>query len=569
VYKKDQTILSSESYPVRGFLSSAQIPLHLGIGDPASIDSVLLIWPDLTYQKITNLNFNKTEAIKWQPALPKFDFKRWTKKEVAHAGLKDITTEIGLNYQHTENNFVEFNREKLIPWMVSREGPALAVGDVNGDGMEDVFFGAAKFAQPALYLQTKAGKFVLKTPEALKVDSVFEDVDAAFVDIENDGDLDLVVASGGNEFRDTDEAMKQRLYLNDGKGNFMRSQNFPSIYLTASCILPADINGDGLVDLFFGARAEPWSYGITPKSYLLLNKGGGQFEDLTAQWSPDLQQIGLVKNGSWADLDQDGHPDLILAMEWGPITVFFNKGKQFDKMELPSGSGFWNFVLPGDFDGDGDIDLLAGNLGKNSRFHPTPKEPVRLYVRDFDENGQTESILTYYLEGRELPFANHDEMIKTLPGLKKKILYAKEYAKLDVKGLFGEDNLRKSVQRSADCVESRYFENLGAGRNFKPYDLPDALQFSPITAATWADLDGDGKKEILLGGNFYDNNIEMGRYDAFYGKALKIGANGTMEVQALGKILIKGPTRRIRPVKVGAKTAYIFAKNNAKAQVIE
>jgi hypothetical protein len=363
--------------------------------------------------------------------------------------------------------------------------------------------------------------------------------------------------------------MKQRLYLNDGKGNFTKSQNFPAIYLTASCVLPADINGDGLVDLFFGARAEPWSYGITPKSYVLINKGGGQFEDVTTQWSPDLQQIGLVKNGSWADLDQDGHPDLILAMEWGPITVFYNKGNHFDKKELASGSGFWNFVLPGDFDGDGDIDLIAGNLGKNSRFHPTQKEPVRLYVSDFDENGQSESILTYYLEGREIPFANHDEMIKALPSLKKKILYAKEYAKLDVKGLFGEGKLSKSVQRSADCVESRYFENTGKGLDFKSYDLPDALQFSPLTAASWTDLDGDGKKEILLGGNFYDNNIEMGRYDAFYGKALQIGANGQMAVQTLGKVLIKGPTRRIRPVRIGAKTAYIFAKNNAKAQVIE
>ena len=567
-YKKDQSIISAESYPVRGFLSSAQIPLHIGLGDPTSIDSVLVIWPDNTYQRLESWNSNKTVDLSWQKGLPKLDLDRWQKYSIPYVPLKDVTADLGLGHQHVENSFVEFNREKLIPWMVSREGPALTVGDINGDGLEDVFFGSAKRERAALYLQTKAGKFILKTPEALLADSLFEDVDAVLIDVEKDGDLDLVIASGGNEFRDTDEAMQQRLYRNDGKGNFTRATDFPNIYMTASCVLPADFNGDGLPDLFFGARAEPWKYGITPKSCLLQNMGNGKFEEVTTQRAPQLQEAGLVKGGAWTDIDQDGDQDLVLAIEWEPITVFVNNGGNFEKKVLATGSGWWNFVLPADFDGDGDIDLLAGNLGKNSRFHASEKEPVRMYVADFDENGQSESILSYYLDGRELPFANHDEMIKALPGLKKKILYAKEYAKGSLSDLFGKDKLSKSVQRSVDCLQSRYFENTGKGFEFKVHDLPDALQWSALTAAHWSDIDGDGNKEALLGGNFYESNIEMGRYDAFYGKILHIGPQGQLEVQPMGKVLIKGPTRRIRPVQVGKKTAYIFAKNNEPAQVI-
>jgi hypothetical protein len=569
IYKKNSERQVEENYPVRGFLSSMQTPLHIGIGDPAGIDSIVLIWPDRTCTRLREPAFNKTETIAWQIGLPKFDFAKLRARTPAPYAFKDVTAETGLGFKHVENNFVEFNREKLIPIMVSREGPALAVADVNGDGLEDVFYGSSKYEQSALYLQTKTGKFILKTQPAIALDSTFEDVDAVFADLENDGDPDLVIASGGNEFRGKDEPMKQRAYLNDGKGNFTKADPFPELNLTASCVLPTDFNKDGLVDFFFGARAVPWKYGLTPNSHLMQNMGNGRFEDMTTKIAPDLLTAGMVKNGVWTDLDADGNPDLLLAIEWEPLTVFLNKNGKFERKVLETGSGWWNFVLPHDFDGDGDVDILAGNLGENSRLKPSAQEPVRMYVNDFDDNGQVEQVLTCFIDGKEIAFANYEDLIKTMPSLKKKFLYSKDFAKASVADIFGKDKLAKSVQRSVDNFKSMYFENTGKGLTFKGYELPQSLQFSPLTAALLADVNGDGKKEVLLGGNFYESNIEMGRYDAFYGKMLSIGAGGQMQVAPLGDIAMKGQVRRIRMVMVGGRPCYVFAKNNAEAQVLK
>ena len=386
-------------------------------------------------------------------------------------------------------------------------------------------------------------------------------------DMDEDGDLDLAIAAGGNEYRDQDEAMKQRWYQNDGKGNFQRI-DLKGIFMTASCVLPVDFNGDGLTDLFYGGRAVPWKYGLTPNSYLLQNKGNGNFEDVTQAAAPGLQDIGLVKNGAWNDIDGDGDQDLQLAVEWEALTVFLNQGGNFEKKTLETGKGWWNFVLTHDFDGDGDQDILAGNLGENAKFKPSSDEPVRLYVNDFDDNGQTETILTYFLKGREIPFANHAEMMKQLPMLKKKYLLSKEFAKATVAELVGKEKLAKAVIRTADNFKSTYFENTG-NLNFKAHVLPDELQFSTLNAAALADLDGDGRQEVLLGGNFYECNIEMGRYDAGDGNVLSIGKEGQMAVYSLGDVQVKGQVRRIEALKAGGRTVYVFARNNMKAVVLE
>lgn len=569
LYRKNAMRQVEEFYPVRGYQSSCLAPMVIGIGDPNSVDSALVIWPDRSYERLENLNFNKCSDLSWRPGLPEFDYSRLKKNTDTPFPFHDITQSAGLTFQHIENPFIEFNREALIPNMVSAEGPALAVGDVNGDGLEDVFFGSSKFEKSALYLQQKSGAFQLKTPQAILQDSIFEDVDAVFCDMDQDGDLDLAIAAGGNEWRSRDEAMKQRYYLNDGQGNFER-HDFPAAFATASCILPCDFNQDGRIDFFIGARAQPWSYGLTPSSYLFQNKGNGTFEDVSEQLGGGLKQAGLVKNGAWADLDGDGNQDLILAIEWEPITVFMNhvsSGKGFEKKVLNEQSGWWNFVLPGDFDGDGDQDILAGNLGQNGRFHPTPAEPVRLYVSDLDNNGQVDQILTYYLKHKELPFATFEEITKTIPSIKKKYLYAKDFAHASLPEIFGKDKLKKSVKREMNTVESMFFENTG-GLQFKAHPLPAELQFSTLNAACATDLDGDGRMEVLLGGNFFECNIEMGRYDANFGNVLRFAKDGEMQVLPLGDIRIKGAVRRIRPVKTGGNTAYIFARNNEKCLVL-
>jgi hypothetical protein len=567
IFKKNGERKVEEFFPVRGYQSSAHVPLHVGIGDPNSVDSAVVIWPDRTFQRLSDLKFNATQTLEWRAGLPLFDFSILQKKPATPFAFSDATAATGLNFTHVENSFVEFNRERLMPHMVSSEGPALAIGDANGDGLGDVFFGSAKRKKSALFLQKTDGTFYEKTPPNILNDSLFEDVDAIFADLDNDGDQDLVVAAGGNEFRDTSEAMKQRFYLNDGHGNFQR-KDFKGVYMTASCVLPADFNGDGLVDFFLGARSLPWNYGLTPPSVLLLNKGNGDFEDVTLKMAKGLRDVGLVKNGTWTDFDGDGDHDLLLAVEWEPLIVFLNNGGHFEKKTLETGRGWWNFVLTHDFDGDGDVDILAGNLGENAKFKPTPEQPVRLYVNDFDDNGQIEQILTYYVKGREIPFANHAEITKQLPILKKKYLYAKDFAKASVAELVGKDKLAKSVLRTADNFKSTYFENTG-NLAFRAHRLPDVLQFSTLNAAALADLDGDGKQEVILGGNFYECNIEMGRYDANYGNVLRIGRDGKMEVFPLGDLIVKGQVRRIEPLTINGKQHFVFARNNMEAVVLK
>jgi hypothetical protein len=567
IFKKNGERQVEEFYPVRGYQSSAMVPLHIGIGDGSIVDSAFVIWPDQSFQRLHDLKFNQSNEWTWRAGLPAFDFKTLLEKTANPFVFKDVTQKSGIDFTHIENPFVEFNREALIPNMVSAEGPALAVGDVNGDGLEDVFLGSGKFVKSALYLQSPGGKFSLRTPDAILKDSIFEDVDAVFTDIENDGDLDLIVAAGGNEWRTQDEAMKQRYYLNDGKGNFER-RDFPGAFATASCVLPCDFNKDGWIDFFIGARAQPWNYGLTPTSYLFQNKGNGTFESVADRIGGGLQHAGLVKNGAWTDLDSDGDEDLLLAIEWEPITVYLNQGGHFEKKSLNELSGWWNFALPYDFDGDGDIDVLAGNFGQNGRFHPTPSEPVRMYVSDLDNNAQIDQILTYYLKNKELPFATFEEITKTIPSLKKKFLYAKDFSKASLPEIFGKEKLAKSVRREANTFMSMYFENTG-GMHFKAQPLPDQLQFSTLNAWALSDVNEDGRKEVLLGGNFYECNIEMGRYDANSGNVLSIGKNGEMKVFPLGNLGIQGQVRRIRPIKIGNKTAYIFARNNEPCLVIE
>ena len=562
IYKKNGACQVAENYPVRGFLSSALVPVHIGLGDAGTIDSVLLIWPDRSYQRLSDLKFNTTQIIRWKTGLPLFNFNRLQKKAAPPFAFYDITAATGLSFQHVENPFIEFNRERLIPHMVSREGPALAVGDVNGDGLEDVFFGSSKRERAALYLQGRAGTFALKTPAVILEDSLYEEVDAVFADIENDGDLDLVIAEGGNEYRGKEAPMQQRAYLNDGKGNFSRADLFPGLFMTASCVLPADFNGDGLVDFFFGARAIPWNYGLTPPSALLLNKGNGNFEDVTDRMGGGLREAGLVKNGAWADMDADGDLDLLLAIEWEPPTIYLNDHGVFQRQTLNNMKGWWNFMLPFDFDGDGDLDILAGNLGENSRFHPTLEHPLRLYVADFDDNKQLEQILTYYLQDREIPFANYDELTKQIPTLKKKYLFAKDFGKADLADLFGASKLAGAVQLEANTLQSMYFENTGQDLKFTPHALPDVLQFSTLNCAAVQDLDGDGKPEVILGGNFFDSNVEMGRYDASYGHVLRIGKGGKMAVSPLGNLRMTGQVRRIRVLNVAGQTVFVFARNN-------
>ncbi len=561
-------IRTYEKNPARGFQSSMEIPLHIGLVN-TKVDSAFLIWPDNSFQTISLTNTASHISFTYQKGLPKFDYAKITghwKNETKP--MEEITAQTGLNYVHHENPFIEFNREFLIPHMVSTEGPALAVADINHDGLEDVFIGSSKTFHNAIFLQQPNGKFIQTKQPLMALDSMMEDVDAQWIDVNNDGNLDLVIATGGNEYYGQDEHLKPRVYLNDGKANFKKLENaFGEIYVTQSCIVPFDFNGDGFVDLFVGGRAVPWEYGKTPRSYLLQNDGTGKFIDVTDKYSKELGNIGMVTQALWFDINKDGQKDLIICCEWGGIDAFINNKGSFTKRSLTDKKGWWNFILPVDINNDGNIDLIAGNLGLNSRLHATDKEPVRLYYNDFDDNGKKEQILTYYLNGKEIPFANKDELQKQMPVIKKKFLYADDFAKSTLEGIFSKEKLQASQLLTANYFSNAVLINHG-DMNFTTEALPWEAQLSSLRDAMVLDANGDKLPDILLTGNYYDNNIQMGRYDADYGTLLVNEGSGKFKTENINGLQIKGQVRHIKSINIGHQPAYILSKNNDSTIII-
>lgn len=557
-----------EKQGVHGFLSAMEIPIHIGL-DKIKVDSAFLIWPDNTYQAVNVSANNVSQLFTWQKGQSRFNYRAITtyKKNTA-LHISNVTDSVRLQHLHTENHFPEFDREPLMPHMLSTEGPTLAVGDLNRDGLEDVFIGSAKWQKSAIYLQKPGGTFARSPQPGLENDSTCEDVDACIADVNNDGFADLVVASGGNEFYGNDQHLLPRVYLNDGKGQFTRLPNaFAGMYETISCIVPNDFNNDGKIDLFVGGRAMPWAYGQIPKSYLLQNDGTGKFKDVTAAHAKDLISAGFVTRAVWFDLDKDGDKDLVCSFEWGGIDAWINNNGQFTKKALTDKKGWWNFILPYDFDNDGDIDLVAGNLGMNSRLKASEKEPVKLYYNDFDENGKKEQVVTYYVQGKEIPFANKAELEKKMPTLKKSFLYAENFAKARLNELFPSAKLN-----AAEILTANYFYNallINDGQlQFTVQPLPWEAQLTSYRDAVVVNANNDSLPDLLLGGNYYENNVEMGRYDASWGTILLNRGQGRFVVENANGILIKGQVRHIQKIEVAKKEAFILARNNDSVMVV-
>lgn len=563
-----EQIRTYEKFPVKGFMSSMEVPLLIGL-DKTKVDSLFLVWPDNTYQRLTADSAHPSIIIDYKKGLPPFDYSIIRNKYgLSTRRMVDVTKETGLDYMHRENHFAEFDREPLIPHMLSTEGPALAVADINQDGLEDIFFGSARGGKDAVFLQQPSGRFSRSPQPGLEKDSAFEDVDACWVDVNNDGSLDLVVAAGGNEFYGNDVNNSPRVYLNDGKTNFTRLDHaFDSLYITASSIVPYDFNGDGYMDLFVGGRAVPWEYGLTPRSYLLQNDKTGRFRDVTSLYAKELPNAGFVTQALWFDIDKDGDKDLLLSLEWGGICAFVNDKGHFTKHMLTDKKGWWNFLLPYDIDNDGDIDLVAGNLGLNSRLKASDTEPVRLYYNDFDGNGKKEQVMTYYLEGKEIPFSNKAELEKQIPVLKKKFLYAGDFAKASLRELLGAEHLDNAQVLTADYFSNALLINKG-NLQFDVRPMPSMAQLSPFKTAVIVNANNDGLPDILLMGNYYDNNIQMGRYDADFGSLLVNKGRGVFDCQPINGLSVKGQVRHMLPLNLGKQPAYVLARNSDSAMII-
>ena len=562
-------IRTYEKFPVRGFLSSEEVPIHIGL-DKTTIDSIFLVWPDNTCQRITAGELAPHMTLAYRKGLPPFNYAmvrdHWKNPT---RPMEDITAKTNLLYKHEENDFHEFDREPLIPHMLSTEGPALAIGDINHDGLEDVFIGSSKWQKKGLFLQQLSGKFEKIFSPELDKDSTYEDVDACWVDVNQDGHPDLVVASGGNEFFGPDPYLQPRVYLNDGQGHLSKKEHaFDNLFLNASCIIPYDFNGDGYVDLFVGGRSVPFHYGEIPRSYLLQNDGTGRFSDVTDKYAPGLSHVGFVTRAIWFDLDKNGQKDLLLSLEWGGIVAFLNQQGKFTKKVLTDKKGWWNFILPVDIDRDGQVDIIAGNLGLNSRLKASETEPVRLYYNDFDGNGMKEQVLTYYLNGRELPFANKAELEKQMPGLKKRYLYAEDFAKASLTDLFSRDKLKESDTLTADYFSNAVLINQG-NLSFAVKALPWEAQLSSYRDAVLVNANNDSLPDILLVGNYYANNIQMGRYDADFGTLLINKGHGAFETESINGLAIRGQVRHIGRITIGKKEAFVLARNNDSTMVIQ
>jgi len=338
--------------------------------------------------------------------------------------------------------------------------------------------------------------------------------------------------------------------------------------MTASRVMADDFNGDGFIDLFIGGRAVSYEYGKIPQSYLLQNDGTGKFKDVTATYASDLSNIGFVTDALWFDIDKDGDKDLLLSLEWGSPTAFINNKGKFVKKILSENKGWWNFLLPVDADNDGDIDLIAGNLGLNTRLKASKEEPVRMYYNDFDANGKKEQVLTYYVGGKEIPFANKAELEKQMPSLKKKFLYAEDFAKATLKELFDGDKLSKSDLLTADYFSNAVLINNGK-LDFEAKPLPFEAQLTSLRDAAIVNVNNDNLPDIVLFGNYYDNNVEMGRYDADYGTVLINKGKGQFVCEPMNGLSIKGEVRHIRKINLGKKEAFILGCNNDSARVIQ
>ena len=554
-----------EKFPVRGFLSSMEVPLHIGIRG-LKIDSAIVVWPDNSYNTLEVLP-GKTITATYKGGLPVYDYQKVKRISSAY-NVKNITSATGIAFLHQENSFREFDREPLMPHMISTEGPSLAVADVDHNGLEDVFIGASKGKQRGLFLQQPGGKFTQLHIPAVQTDSNYEDVDAQWLDVNNDNNVDLVIASGGNEYYGKDAHLLPRVYMNDGKGNLTRkSDAITNIFETFGCVAVNDINGDGFVDLFIGGRGIPRTFGSPANSYLLLNDGTGRFTDHTEKYSSTLKQSGFVTGAVWTDINGDNKKDLLICSEWGTIDAYINTGGKLEKKTISDKKGWWNFLLPIDINSDGKMDIVAGNVGLNSRLTASDSEPVRLYYNDFDDNGKKEQVLTYHLGGKEIPFASKSEMEGQLPILRKRFNYAKEFAEADLQDIVSSGKLSDAEHFSANYFSNCLLLNKG-NMQFEVSPLPWEAQLTSFRNGVVVNANGDSYPDILIVGNFYENNIDMGRYDADYGSLLINNGKGGFEYSPLKGVAIRGQSRRVSRLMIGKNEAFVIARNNDSAVVI-
>ncbi len=586
IVKYGDSLQVQQLMPTRGFESSVAPELLFGLGKRTVIDSLIVIWPNQRMEVRTKVKPNQMLTLNQADAKLDGTSYRYT-QPAGQALFTDVSKTDSIPYRHKEDtDYFDFVREPLMPFQVSTEGPHLAVGDVNGDGLEDMYAGGARWQAGRLLIQQPGGRFAPSVQSDFVKDSTYEDVDAVLFDADGDKDLDLYVVSGGNEFYKKMPEQFDRLYLNDGRGTFSRAARaLPPMYDNKSCVRPADVDRDGDLDLFVGGRVVGFGYGKIPHSYLLINDGKGHFSDQTETYATNLRNVGMVTDAVWVDYDGDKDIDLIVAGDWMPIRIFANTNGKLAEVtgfvaeETPL-NGFFQRIIAADFDRDGDIDLIAGNVGTNTKLRKTPESQLMMWVKDIDNNQTTEQILAYNRTGSGedkewYPLAFKDELGKQMPGIiNRRFTDYVSFAGKPLNAILNDAELAGANEYTVNQFASVYLENKtgqGGKATFVVHELPMMAQVSKLFALQVMDIDQDGDLDVLGGGNFYGVSSYQGRYDASYGLILRNDGKGSFS--ALSPVdsgfLLNGEIRDIRSVHTAQGARVVVARNNAGLQVFK
>ncbi len=529
-----------EEYPVQGYLSTMDRKLHFGLDSLTRVDSVVVVWPDAEMNVIYDIPADTVLEVQYSNTGKLYHYKR---NRIRRPALfSEVTDKENVHYKHLDVSFDDYKLEPLLPHKYSQMGPYIATADVNADGLADFFIGGGFNSSGALFIQKRQGGFYyVKFDTTIKFQ---EDTDCAFLDVDKDGDPDLLITYGGTRYAKNSIYYKPRLYINDGKGDFRLDRDAipDNVRTIAGCLTVCDYDDDGYPDVFIGGRVSKM-YPLAPRSYLLHNNKG-KFADVTEQMCPALQKPGMVTSAVWADIDGDKRPDLVISGEWMPIRFFKNEGNRLEEVTQKTGltrmNGLWRSLAACDIDGDGDMDLVAGNLGTDNKYHVTAQYPMKLFAGDIDHNGLIDPVMFYYIKDnsgtrRLYPAIKRDMLLKQVPSLGRVFRTNREYSRATFDDIFGRLNEDEVTELTCDETRSCYLENVGNGK-FVKHILPRQAQFAPVNAIICEDFDGDGVTDLLLAGNDYQTEVRTGRYDASYGLFLKGTGNDNQRFETIPPI---------------------------------
>ena len=560
-----------EQHPCRGYMSTDDNRAHFGLGSNQTIDSLRISWPDGKTQLMTNLHADQSITLNYTDAAG-------TNSNMATGTITPLFAPVaekyGIAFRHKERDAIDYNTQPSIPHKLSQYGPGIAVGDVDNNGYDDFYIGGAVGKHGYFFMQDANGNFAIDSTRFLQLDDGHpaEDMGLLFFDADNDGDPDLYVVSGSYELPPNEPASQDVLYINDGKGKFKPSySSLPRMFTNGACVRAADIDGDGDLDLFVGGRVVSGAYPLAPKSYILINYSG-TFVDASNKYCPALQQAGMITDALWSDFDNDGKPDLITTGEWMPVSFYKNTGHSLELVNDSTGidqhTGWWNSIIAGDFDNDGDIDYVAGNLGLNSNYKATMQEPMLLYAKDFDENGLVDPLVFCYMkaeDGKRKPFpmTTRDDMISQMIGTRKKFPTYKAYGKASLDEFLKPGDKENALLFTATDMNSSYIENKGNGK-FAISPLPAEAQFAPVYGMQATDINNDGNLDLVLVGNDYGMEPYSGRHDAFNGLCLAGDGKGKFSSLSIASsgFFVKGDGKALATVHTAKDGDILVATQN-------